>query len=70
MVGGPLCIVHDGDEILIDIPNRKLDILLSEEEMKSRMNAWQPPEPKVKEGYLARYAKLVTSAATGAVFKN
>ncbi len=69
MEGGPLCIVRDGDEILIDIPNRKLDILLSEEEMKSRMNAWQPPEPKVKEGYLARYAKLVTSAATGAVFK-
>jgi len=69
MEGGPLCIVRDGDEILIDIPNRKLDILLSEEEMKSRMNAWQPPEPKVKEGYLARYAKLVTSAAKGAVFK-
>lgn len=70
MEGGPLCIVRDGDEILIDIPNRKLDILISEEEMKSRMNTWQPPEPKVKEGYLARYAKLVTSAATGAVFKN
>jgi len=70
MEGGPLCIVRDGDEILIDIHNRKLDILVSEEEMKSRMSAWQPPEPRVKEGYLARYAKLVTSAATGAVFKN
>jgi len=70
MEGGPLCIVRDGDEILIDIPNRKLDILLSEEEMRSRINAWQQPEPSVKEGYLARYAKLVTSAATGAVFKN
>ena len=70
MEGGPLCIVRDGDEILIDIHNRKLDILLSEEEMKSRMSAWQPPEPRVKEGYLARYAKLVTSAATGAVFKD
>ena len=69
MEGGPMCIVRDGDEILIDIPNRKLDILISDEEMKSRMDAWQPPEPKVKVGYLARYAQLVTSAATGAVFK-
>jgi len=70
MEGGPLCIVRDGDEIIIDIPNRKIDLLISEEEMKSRMNAWEPPEPKVKVGYLARYAKLVTSAATGAVFKD
>jgi len=70
MEGGPLCIVRDGDEILIDIPNRKLDILISVEEQKSRMNSWKPPEAKVKEGYLARYAKLVTSAATGAVFKD
>jgi len=70
MEGGPLCIVHSGDEILIDIPNRKIDLLISEEEMKLRKDAWQSPEPKVKEGYLARYAKLVTSAATGAVFKD
>ena len=70
MEGGPLCIVRGGDEILIDIPNRKIDLLISEEEMKLRKDAWQPPEPKVKEGYLARYAKLVTSAATGAVFKD
>jgi len=69
MEGGPLCIVRDGDEILIDIPNRKLDLLISEDKIKSRMNSWKPPEAKVKEGYLARYAKLVTSAATGAVFK-
>ena len=70
MEGGPLCIVRDGDEILIDIPNRRLDLLISEDEMKSRKQAWTPPEPKVKEGYLARYARLVTSAATGAVFKD
>lgn len=69
MEGGPLCVVRDGDEILIDIPNRRLDLLISEEEMKSRMDAWQPPEPKVKGGYLARYARLVTSASSGAVFK-
>ncbi len=69
MEGGPLCVVRDGDEILIDIPNRRLDLLISEEELKSRMDAWQPPEPKVKGGYLARYARLVTSASSGAVFK-
>jgi len=70
MEGGPMCIVRDGDEILIDIPNRRLDLLIGEEEMKSRMKTWTPPEPKVKEGYLARYARLVTSAATGAIFRD
>jgi len=69
MEGGPLCIVRDGDEILIDIPNRRIDLLISETEKKTRMDSWKPPEPKVKTGYLARYAGLVTSAATGAVFK-
>ena len=69
MEGGPLCIVRDGDEIMIDIPNRKIDLLISAEEIKSRMQSWKPPEPKVKEGYLARYAKLVTSAATGAILQ-
>jgi dihydroxy-acid dehydratase len=67
MEGGPLCIVRDGDKILIDIPNRKLDLLISEEEWTQRMSAWTQPEPKVKTGYLARYAKLVTSASTGAI---
>lgn len=69
MEGGPLCIVRDGDEISIDIPNRKLDLLVSAEEIKSRMASWKAPEPKVKHGYLARYAKLVTSASTGAILK-
>ncbi len=70
MEGGPLCIVREGDEILIDIPARRIDLLVSEEEIRSRMNSWNPPEPKVKHGYLARYAKQVTSAATGAVLKS
>jgi dihydroxy-acid dehydratase len=70
MEGGPLCIVREGDEILIDIPARRIELLVSEEEVRSRMNSWTPPEPKVKHGYLARYAKLVTSASTGAVLKN
>jgi dihydroxy-acid dehydratase len=69
MEGGPLCIVREGDEILIDIPGRKIDLLISEEEKNTRMASWTPPEPKIKKGYLARYAKLVTSAATGAIFK-
>ena len=67
MEGGLIAIVKDGDMISIDIPNRKLDLLLSEEEIKDRLAKWSPPEPKIKTGYLARYAKLVKSAGTGAV---
>jgi dihydroxy-acid dehydratase len=67
MEGGPMAIVKDGDTISIDIPNRKIDLLLSEEEIKDRLNKWSPPEPKIKTGYLARYGKLVKSAGTGAI---
>ncbi|RKY04794.1 dihydroxy-acid dehydratase [Candidatus Poribacteria bacterium] len=66
--GGPIALVRDGDRILIDIPNRKLELLVDPEELKRRKEEWRPPEPKVKAGYLARYAKLVRSANTGAVF--
>ena len=59
--------VRDGDEITIDIPNRKVDLQISESEMKKRSDKWSKPEPKIKTGYLSRYAKLVTSAGTGAV---
>lgn len=69
MEGGPIGIVKDGDKITIDIPNRKLELHISEEEMKDRVSKWSPPEPKIKTGYLARYAKLVTSANTGAVVR-
>lgn len=67
MEGGPIAMVKDGDKITIDIPNRKMDLHISESEMKERVSKWSPPEPKIKTGYLARYAKLVTSAGTGAV---
>ena len=67
MEGGPIAIVRDGDKVTIDIPNRKLDLNISEAEVKERMSKWSPPEPKIKTGYLSRYAKLVTSAGTGAV---
>lgn len=69
MEGGPIGLVCDGDIIKIDIPKRKIDVLLSEEELASRKKKWQKPEPKVKSGYLFRYARMVTSASTGAVLK-
>lgn len=67
MEGGPIAVVEDGDKIVIDIPNRRLDLQIPESEMKERLSKWSPPEPKIKTGYLARYSKLVTSANTGAV---
>ena len=67
MEGGPIALVENGDLISIDIPNRSLQLLVSEEELEKRRQAWVRPEPKVKSGYLARYAKLVTSASKGAV---
>ncbi|SJZ99287.1 dihydroxy-acid dehydratase [Selenihalanaerobacter shriftii] len=69
MEGGPIAVVEDGDIIQIDIPNRELNVKLSDEEIKERLAKWSAPEPKIKTGYLARYAKLVSSASTGAVFK-
>lgn len=69
MAGGPIAYIKDGDIIDIDIPARKLNVLVSDEEMEERKNAWVQPEPKVKTGYLSRYAKLTTSANTGAVLE-
>lgn len=69
MEGGPIALIHDGDTISIDIPNRKLQLEVSDEELAKRKAAWKQPEPKIKTGYLSRYARLVTSANTGAVLK-
>lgn len=69
MAGGPIAYLEDGDIIDIDIPNRKLNVLISDEEMDKRKANWVKPEPKVKTGYLSRYAKLTTSASTGAVLE-
>ena len=69
MEGGPIALIQDGDRISIDIPNRKLELMVSDEELAARKAAWRQPEPKVKTGYLSRYARLVTSANTGAVLK-
>ena len=67
--GGNIALIKDGDIIEIDIPNRTLNVKLSEEELAARRKNWKCPAPKVKSGYLARYASLVSSAAQGAVLK-
>ncbi|WP_059103881.1 dihydroxy-acid dehydratase [Shouchella shacheensis] len=67
--GGPIAFVENGDRIKIDLPNRTIEWLVSEEEQAKRRESWVEPEPKVKKGYLARYSKLVTSANTGGVMK-
>lgn len=69
MEGGPLALLRDGDEIEIDMPRRVLRVALSETELAARRKAWKAPEAKVKSGYLARYARSVTSASTGAICK-
>lgn len=69
MDGGPIALVQNGDTISINIPNRTLTLQVSEEELTTRRLAWVKPEPKVTKGYLARYAKLVTSSSMGAVLK-
>lgn len=69
MEGGPIGIVRDGDIINIDILNRKIDLLISKKDMAARFKTFKPIKPKIRKGWLARYAKLVTSASTGAVMK-
>ena len=66
-VGGPIALVEEGDIIRINIPEMKLEIAVSDEEMAARKAKWQPREPKVTTGYLKRYASLVTSGNRGAI---
>ena len=65
--GGVIALVEEGDRIAVDIPNCRISLLVSEEEIAKRREKWICPEPKVKTGYLARYARMVSSAAEGAV---
>lgn len=67
--GGPIAVIQNGDLIEVNIPENKLDVLLSDEELAARLALWIKPEPKVTKGYLARYTQLVTSADRGAVLK-
>ena len=68
-LGGPIAFVHDGDIISIDINNHSIQLKVSDEELEERKKNWTPNEPKIKTGYLARYASLVTSANRGAVLE-
>lgn len=67
--GGPIALVKEGDEVRIDIPGQKIELLVSEDELAARKVAWQP-KGRTVTGYLSRYAKLVTSAATGAILED
>ncbi len=67
--GGPIGIIENGDKIEIDIPERKMELLVDEAEIKKRLKKRTPHEPKIKTGYLARYAKMVDSAASGAILR-
>lgn len=69
MEGGPIAVLREGDRIRIDIPGKKVDVLLSEDEIKKRLSEWRPPKPKITKGYLSRYARLVSSAGKGAVME-
>ena len=68
-VGGPIALVKEGDKITLDINNYKIHLDVSDEELAKRRAEWKAPEPKVKDGYLARYAKLVSSADKGAILQ-
>lgn len=68
-VGGPIAVLKDGDIIDIDVPKRKLNVKLSDEELKRRLRSWTAKEPKIKKGYLVRYSQLVQPAHKGSVLK-
>ncbi len=69
MEGGTIALVKDGDRIELDIPKRRLNLLVSDKELDARRSRWKAPRPKIKKGWLARYSRYVTSANTGAVLK-
>ena len=69
MEGGPIALINEGDIIKIDIPNGKINVDVSDDELSKRKETWKAPKPRITKGYLGRYARLVTSASTGAVLK-
>ncbi len=68
--GGPIAVAQDGDRITVDIPNRSLHLHVSDAEIQARRARWQRPEPKIKRGYLALYARLAESADKGAIIRH
>ena len=69
MQKGPIAIVQEGDRIAIDIPAKKIDLKVPDQEINERLSRWSPPQPKITHGYMARYARMVSSASEGAVVK-
>src|SRR5690606_22508268 len=67
-VGGPLALVRDGDEIVLDVPNRRLELLVSDEELAARRAQWRPPEPAFRRGYGALFCRHVLQADEGCDF--
>ncbi|MDD6235989.1 MAG: dihydroxy-acid dehydratase [Clostridiales bacterium] len=68
-VGGNIALIEEGDQIEIDIPKNTINVLVSDEELAERRSKWKPRQPRITEGYLARYAKMVTSGSTGAILE-
>jgi len=68
--GGLIAIVQEKDEIRINIPSKQIELMVSEQEIAKRFTQWEKPAPKIKKGYMARYARMVSSAGNGAIFKN
>ncbi len=68
-VGGPIALIEEGDLIKIDIPNHSIQLMVDDEELKRRKEAWKPREPEITSGYLARYARMVTSGNRGAILE-
>ncbi len=69
MEGGPIAIVEDGDKVAIDIPKKRITLKVPEEEIQTRLSGWHAPKPKISTGYMARYARMVSSGDEGAVVK-
>ena len=65
--GGPIAVVHDGDAITFDVNARRLDVEISDGELKARLSQWRPPDPRYRTGVMAKYANSVSSASSGAV---
>ena len=68
--GGPIALIKDGDTVEIDLNKKTIDLVVARKEMDKRKATWKRPGPKIKEGYMARYAKMVTGAASGAIFED
>jgi len=68
-MGGPIAAVHEGDMVIFDIKQRRLDVEISEEELKNRLSTWKPPKPGYSSGVFAKYISLVSSASEGAITK-